>query len=64
VYAALEDSALVASATMLDRGIPWLPVVKSKDDLRPVGCLRGEKISNRMIEKIAQLQADHARIAS
>ncbi len=64
LYAALEDSALVASATMLDRGITWLPVVKSKDDLRPVGYLRGERISKRMMEKMALLQADRARVAS
>ena len=64
LYAALEDSALVASATMLDRGITWLPVVTSKDDLRPVGYLRGERISKRMMEKMALLQADRARVAS
>ncbi len=64
LYAALEDSALVASATMLDRGITWLPVVKSKDDLRPVGYLRGERISKRMMEKMALLQADRAQVAS
>ena len=64
LYAALEDSALVASATMLDRGITWLPVVTSKDDLRPVGYLRGERISKRMMEKMALLQADRAQVAS
>jgi NADH dehydrogenase len=64
IYVALEDSALVASATMLDHGISWLPVVKSKDDPRPVGFIRGEKISKHMIERIGQPQADHARAAS
>jgi NADH dehydrogenase len=49
VYVALDDSILVASATMLDRGISWLPIVQSKDDLRPVGTLRGPKISYRLI---------------
>jgi len=64
IYVALEDSALVASATMLDHGISWMPVVKSKDDPRPVGFLRGEKISKRMIERIAQGQPTQARAAS
>jgi NADH:ubiquinone reductase (H+-translocating) len=64
VFIALEDSALVASATMLDHGISWLPVVKSKDDPRPVGSLRGEKISKRMLERIAQGQPTQTRAAS
>jgi predicted transcriptional regulator len=64
IYVALEDSALVASATMLDHGMSWLPVVKSKDDPRPVGFLRGEKISKRMIERMAQRQPTQARAAS
>src|SRR5262249_29897829 len=50
-YVALEDSLVVASATMLYHGISWLPVVKSKDDPRPVGRLRGDRISRRLIEK-------------
>jgi NADH:ubiquinone reductase (H+-translocating) len=64
IYVALDDSALVASATMLDHGISWLPVVKSKDDPRPVGFLRGERMSKRMIERIAQAQPPRARVAS
>ena len=64
IYVTLEDSALVASATMLDHGISWLAVVKSKDDPRPVGLLRGEKISKRMLERIAQGQPTQARVAS
>jgi NADH dehydrogenase len=64
IFIALEDSALVASATMLDHGISWLPVVKSKDDPRPVGFLRGEKISKRMLERIGQAQPTRARVAS
>ena len=40
VYVTLDDSTLVATATMMDHGISWLPVVRSKDDLRPVGSLR------------------------
>jgi predicted transcriptional regulator len=61
VYVALDDSTLVASSTMLDHGIAWLPVVQSKDDPRPVGCLRGERISNRLIEKIDQMEMDLVR---
>jgi len=64
IYVALEDSAQVASATMLDHGISWLPVVQSKDDPRPVGLLRGEKISKRMLERIGQGQPTRARVAS
>ena len=64
VYVSLEDSTLVASATMLDHGISWLPVVQSKDDPRPVGCLRGEKIGHRLIQKIAHVEADHAKVAT
>ena len=64
IFIALEDSAFVASATMLDHGISWLPVVKSKDDPRPVGLLRGEKISKRMLERMTQGQPPQARAAS
>src|SRR5580700_9238068 len=64
VYVALDDSALVAVATMLDHGISWLPVVQTKDNPRPVGYLRREKILDRMIERIGQPQAEHARVAS
>lgn len=64
VYVALDDSTLVASATMLDHGISWLPIVRSKDDPRPVGCLRGERVTHRMMQKLEDSQADHARAAS
>ena len=64
VCVSLEDSTLVASATLLDHGISWLPVVQSKDDARPVGCLRGEKISHRIIQKIGQVDTGHAKAAS
>jgi predicted transcriptional regulator len=64
IYVALEDSLVVASATMLDRGITWLPVVKSKDDPRPVGRLRGDRITRRLIEKMAQVEPPKARVAS
>jgi NADH:ubiquinone reductase (H+-translocating) len=62
VYVALEDSALVALATMLDHGVPWLPVVQSKDNPRPVGCVRQEKISSLIIQKIGE--KERARAAS
>jgi NADH dehydrogenase len=63
VYITLEDSPLVASATMLDHHISWLPVVKSKDDLRPVGSLRGDKITNRLIQKLSESNTEHAQAA-
>jgi len=64
IYVALEDSLVVASATMLDHGISWLPVVKSKDDPRPVGRLRGDRISRRLIEKMAQVAPPKAQVAT
>jgi predicted transcriptional regulator len=64
VYVALDDATLVAVATMLDRGISWLPVVQSKNNPQPVGYLRREKILDRMIERIGQQQAEHAQVAS
>jgi len=64
IYVALEDSPLVASATMLDHGISWLPVVNSKNDARPVGRLRGDRITRRLIEKMAQAQPPKVRAAS
>ena len=64
VYVALDDSALVAATTMLNHDISWLPVVQSKDNPRPVGYLRREKILDRMVERIGQPQADHAQVAS
>lgn len=63
VYVALDDSTLVASITMLDHNTSWLPVVQGKDDLRPVGTIRGVKISNRMIQKIAPTELDRAQAA-
>jgi NADH dehydrogenase len=64
VYVALDDPTLAATATMLDHGISWLPVVQSKDDLRPVGTLRGDKISYRIIQKIGHTELDRAKGAS
>jgi len=64
IYVALEDSLVVASATMLDHGISWLPVVKSKDDPRPVGRLRGDRITRRLIEKMAQVEPPKAQVAT
>ena len=64
IYVALEDSTLVASTMMLDHGITWLPVVQSKNDTRPVGYLRAEKISKLLIQKLGHAEADDARAAS
>ena len=64
VYVALGDSTLLASTMMVDHGSTWLPVVQSKDDTRPVGYLRAEKISNLLIQKLGHAEADHARAAS
>jgi NADH dehydrogenase len=61
---ALNDSTAVAFATMLARGVTWLPVVQSKDEPRPVGTVRGERIANRVVQTIARTGADHARAAS
>jgi len=58
----LSDSTAVASATMLVRGMTWLPVVQSKDEPRPVGTVRGERIANRVVQTIAR--TDHARAAT
>ena len=64
VYVALGDSTLLASTMMVDHGSTWLPVVQSKDDTRPVGYLRAEKISNLLIQKLGHADSDHARAAS
>ena len=61
---ALNDSTAVAFATMLARGVTWLPVVQSEAEPRTVGTVRGERIANRVVQKIARTQADHARAAS
>jgi NADH:ubiquinone reductase (H+-translocating) len=59
----LGDSPLAAFATMLDRPVSWLPVVQSKDDPRPVGYIRRERIIDHMIAKLST-QPQHARAAS
>jgi NADH dehydrogenase len=64
LYATATDSILMATATMLDHKISWLPVVHSKDDLRPVGCLRAEKIASRVAEKISAANTGQATAAS
>jgi len=64
LYVALEDSLVGAAATMLDHRISWLPVVKSKDDPRPVGRLRGDRITRRLIEKMTHVEAPKAQLAS
>lgn len=64
LYVSLQDSPLVASATMLEHGVSWLPVVQSQEDRRPVGCVRAAKIGNRVMQKIGVLGAGRARAAS
>src|ERR1700722_20399418 len=64
VRVALDDSTFVASATMLDHGISGLPVVQGKNDPRPVGCLRGDKISQRFIEKLKNTETGRALAAN
>jgi NADH dehydrogenase len=64
VHITLGDSTLVASATMLDHGTSWLPVVQSKDDPRPIGYVRREKIFDRMIQNIAHTEANHVQAGS
>jgi NADH:ubiquinone reductase (H+-translocating) len=54
LYVSLDDPLLAAAATMLDHGVFWIPVVRSKSDLQPVGYLHGERIRSRMIQKISQ----------
>jgi NADH:ubiquinone reductase (H+-translocating) len=56
----LEDSAHTASMTMMDHGISWLPVVQSRDELRPVGFIRGERIVNRIVQKLAQQEKEQS----
>lgn len=64
LYLSLDDSVLTAATTMLDHGISWIPVVRSKNDLQPVGLLRGEKIGSRMIQKINQSRTPQAQVQS
>jgi NADH:ubiquinone reductase (H+-translocating) len=64
LYVTLEDSTLVATATMMGHGISWLPVVRSKDDLRPVGSVRGDKITYRITQKIAQTAVNNDQVAN
>lgn len=59
----VDDSALTAAMTLLDHGKPWLPVVQSKADSQPVGYVRGERIVNRMIEKLANRATDQTSMA-
>ncbi len=60
LYITASDSILMATTTMLDHKISWLPVVHSKDDLRPIGCLRAEKIASRVVEKVGAATAGQA----
>jgi hypothetical protein len=49
---------------MMGHGISWLPVVRSKDDLRPVGSVRGDKITYRITQKIAQTAVNNDQVAN
>jgi NADH:ubiquinone reductase (H+-translocating) len=64
LFVSLDDSVLVAIASMLDHGTSWIPVVRSKSDLQPVGCLRGERVGSLMIQKISQARAPQAQVQS
>jgi len=59
----LDDSPLTASMTLMDHGKAWLPVVRTKDDFQPVGYVRGERIVNRIIEKLANRPTDQSSVA-
>jgi NADH:ubiquinone reductase (H+-translocating) len=59
----LEDSTLAAYTTMLDHGISWLPVIQSKEDPRPVGYLRADRIASRLTSKIALLEDARSQVA-
>jgi NADH:ubiquinone reductase (H+-translocating) len=61
---AQEDSILVATITMQDHGISWMPVVRGKNDLRPLGVLRAERIGARLFEKIAHTEVSQAKAAN
>jgi NADH:ubiquinone reductase (H+-translocating) len=63
IYVTLEDSILAAYSTMLDHALSWIPVVQSRDNPRPAGFLRGEKISNLIIERIGQMETGRAQAA-
>jgi len=60
IFVTTGDSIQAATATLLDHGISWLPVVHSKEDLRPAGVLRGARIGGRLIQRIGAAKADHA----
>jgi NADH:ubiquinone reductase (H+-translocating) len=59
-----QDSIQAATATLLDHGVSWLPVIHSKDEPRPVGILHGATVGERLIEKLGVAQADRAGAAS
>jgi NADH:ubiquinone reductase (H+-translocating) len=59
----LQDSPFVASGTMLQHGIAWLPVVRSLEVAEPVGYVREEKIVDFMLHRVASAQEDAATSA-
>jgi NADH dehydrogenase len=64
LYIAKDDSVLVASTTMFDHGVSWVTVVQGKDDLRPVGRIRSDRIGSHILEKISQTKTGQATAAS
>jgi NADH:ubiquinone reductase (H+-translocating) len=60
----LEDSPFIAAGTMLQHGVAWLPVVRSADDLEPVGYVRQERIVDFMLHKVADTKGDVAPSSS
>ena len=48
----IDDSVLVAGATMRDRGLKWLPVIDNKIDRRVVGYLRAEKMFLKVFQNL------------
>jgi hypothetical protein len=63
ICATLDDSTLTVSMMLLDHGNPWLPVVQSKDAFQAVGRGRGERIVNRILEKLANRVTDQTSVA-
>jgi NADH:ubiquinone reductase (H+-translocating) len=57
LYVTQEDSLLSAYSTMVDHGLPWLPVLRSKQDPSLVASVRAEKIANHLIRTLAEARA-------
>ncbi|MCZ6775815.1 MAG: FAD-dependent oxidoreductase [Ignavibacteria bacterium] len=48
----IDDSVLVAGATMRGRGLKWLPVIDNKIDRRVIGYLRAEKMFLKVFQNL------------